>query len=80
MDENSLETRLRALESESFDDDEKELLRFVIKAVKSARGTIWLTNGTVKYLLPLIGVIWGLYHYGAESAIWAVARIKGLSP
>ena len=80
MDENRLEKRLRSLESEMFSPDERELLRFVIKAVKAARGTIWLTNGVVKYLLPLIGVTWGLYHYGAETAMWAMAKIKGSLP
>jgi len=69
-----LEARLRALESESLSSDDRELLSFMLRAVKAARGTIWLTNGLVKYLLPPLGVVWGLYHFGTEWALWAFGR------
>jgi hypothetical protein len=74
MSENDLESRLAALEAEAFTASDRELLRFVIAAVKAARGTIWLTNGLVKYVLPPLGVLWGLYHYGAEWVLWATGR------
>jgi hypothetical protein len=67
----SLEDRLALLEKEKFSADDAELLRFVIKSIKAARGTIWLTNGFVKYILPPLGVAWGFYHWGADMITWA---------
>jgi hypothetical protein len=66
-----LEARLAALEKEQFKPDDLELLRFLIRAVKAARGTIWLTNGVVKYLLPVVGIAWGFWHWGSDFAAWA---------
>jgi hypothetical protein len=69
-----LEARLRALESESLSAGDRELLGLMLRTVKAARGTIWLMNGVVKYLLPPLGIIWGVYHFGAEWASWAIGR------
>ena len=74
MADEELLRRLEALEGERFSEDERDLLHFLIKAVKAARGTIWLTNGFIKYVLPILGVVWGLWHWGTDALAWMKLR------
>jgi hypothetical protein len=50
---------------------------FIRKIVRSVRTTLWLTNGTVKYLAAPLGIFWGLYAYGSNFADWLAGFYTG---
>jgi hypothetical protein len=66
------EARLAALEAQCPTPEEREITAFLIKVVRAARLTLWLTNGSVKYGAGPLGIIWGLYTYGTDLTDWLV--------
>jgi len=88
-----LETRLRALESESLSGEDRELLQFLrqeirtgsdrelfafmIRVVRAVRGTLWLSNNMIKYIIPPVVALWVVYSFGAEWALWAAEKAFG---
>jgi len=71
------EKRLDELEAQCVTLEDREVDEFIRKIVRSVRTTLWLTNGTVKYLAAPLGIFWGLYAYGSNFADWLAGFYTG---
>ena len=71
------EARLTALELLGATDEEREVSALVFKIVRSVKLTLWLTNGAVRWFGMPLGILWGLYAYGANAATMVLHFIAG---
>lgn len=71
------EERISNLEETCLSEEEREINRLIIRIVRSARSTLWLINGGVKYLAAPIGFVWAIWAYGVNAADWIAAVFQG---
>lgn len=73
-----LERRLEALEASTFNDKEKEVIRFLIRVVRAIEGAIWLAGGVAKmgklmvYTAPLVAV----WYFSEQALEWLTSWKK----
>ena len=72
------EARIAALEAECATPEEKEINQFLVRVIRSLRGTLWIINGVVKWGAGPVGFIGAIWIFGSDALEWLKQFFTGV--